>query len=73
VSLDNIRTPWEISVKFNEFDWLNVSELSYPNSKVDKLYNVTKLPTNYLINREGTLMAKDLYGRNLEIWLDNLL
>ena len=73
VSLDNIKTPWEISVKFNEFDWLNVSELSYPNSKVDKLYNVTKLPTNYLINREGTLMAKDLYGRNLEIWLDNLL
>jgi peroxiredoxin len=73
ISLDNLKSPWETSVRFNEFDWINVSELSYPNSMVDKYYNVTKLPTSFLINKDGSLVAKDIYGRNLEIWLDNLL
>ena len=73
VSLDNQKAPWLSSINYNQFSWINVSELSYPNSRADRLYNITRIPSNFLINKEGELVMKDIYGRNLEIWLDNLL
>jgi peroxiredoxin len=73
ISLDNNKLSWMNAMDFNEFNWVNVSDLSYPDSKVSRLYNVTSLPSSYLINREGEMMAKNLYGKRLETWLDNLL
>ncbi len=73
ISLDNNKISWMSAVDFNEFEWINVSELSYPNSKTDLLYNVSVLPTTFLINREGDIVAKNLFGRTLETWLDNLI
>jgi len=73
ISLDNNKIEWMNSIDFNEFNWINVSELSYPESKAGMLYNVTALPSSFLINRDGDIMAKNLYGRTLETWLDNLL
>ncbi|MEN8155710.1 MAG: TlpA disulfide reductase family protein [Bacteroidota bacterium] len=73
ISLDNSKFQWMNAVDFNEFDWINVSELSYPESRAALLYNVSSIPSTYLINREGDIVARDLYGRTLETWLDNLL
>jgi len=73
VSLDNNKFNWMNAVDFNEFNWINVSELTYPDSYANKLYNVQSLPATYLINREGDIVARDLYGRTLETWLDNLI
>lgn len=73
VSLDNEKVLWMNAIDFNEFDWINVSELSYPESKADMLYNVTRLPAGFLVSREGDIVARDLYGKTLETWLDNLL
>jgi len=73
ISLDNNKINWMNAMDFNEFSWINVSELSFPESEAGVLYNVTELPTTYLINREGDIVAKNLYGRNLETWLDNLI
>ncbi|MFO7932633.1 MAG: TlpA disulfide reductase family protein [Bacteroidales bacterium] len=73
ISLDNDKIKWMNAIDYNEFNWINVSELSYPDSRADKLYNVQKLPAGYLVNREGEIVVRDLYGRTLETWLDNLL
>ena len=73
ISLDNSKVQWMNGIDFNEFDWINVSELTYPDSKAARLYNVTELPSVFLLNREGEIVAKNLYGRTLETWLDNLL
>lgn len=73
VSLDNEKVNWMSAVDYNEFDWINVSELNYPDSRSHLIYNVTTLPTTFLINREGDIVARDLYGRTLETWLDNLI
>ena len=73
VSMDNNKVSWMNALDFNEFDWINVSELSYPETRAGLLYNVSAIPTTFLINREGDIVAKNLYGRNLETWLDNLL
>lgn len=73
ISLDNNKLQWMNAIDFNEFKWINVSELSYPDSRANIIYNVTSLPAAFLVNRDGDIVAKDLYGRTLETWLDNLL
>ena len=73
ISLDTDKIRWMSSVDFNEFDWINVSELNYPDSKANIFYNVTELPSVFLVDRQGDIVAKNLYGRTLETWLDNLL
>ncbi|MEN8230363.1 MAG: TlpA disulfide reductase family protein [Bacteroidota bacterium] len=73
ISLDNNKSSWMNAIDFNEFKWINVSELSYPNSMANVLYNVTAIPSTFLIDRKGDIVAKNLYGRTLETWLDNLI
>jgi peroxiredoxin len=73
ISLDNNKVNWMNAIDFNEFSWINVSELSFPESEAALLYNVRQLPTNYLINRDGDIVGRNLYGRVLETWLDNLI
>ena len=36
------------------------------------LYNVQRLPANFLIDKEGTIVAKNIYGKSLEAKLDEL-
>lgn len=73
ISLDNNKFSWMNAIDFNEFPWINVSELSFPESRAATLYNVSGIPTSFLINRDGEIVARNLYGRTLETWLDNIL
>ena len=73
ISLDNNKISWMTALDFNEFNWINVSELSFPNSQAALMYNVSSLPATFLINREGDIVAKNLIGRELNTWLDNLI
>jgi len=73
ISLDNNKLNWVKAIDFNEFEWINVSELSFPESGASLLYNVSAIPTTFLVNREGDIVAKNLFGRALETWLDNIL
>ncbi|MFZ5940753.1 MAG: thioredoxin-like domain-containing protein [Bacteroidota bacterium] len=73
VSLDNSREQWLNRVRFEQYPWINVCELSYPDSYAKMIYNVQQLPTSFLIDREGNIIARNLYGKELEKWLDNIL
>ena len=59
VSFDNEFQPWMRAIQYDELPWINVSELSYPESIVGSLYNVTELPTTYLIDREGAILSRN--------------
>lgn len=73
VALENDRNTWRAVVDFEEYPWINVSELTYPYSYAANVYNVKTIPTNFLIDRDGTIVAKNLSGKVLATWLDNLL
>jgi peroxiredoxin len=62
VSFDKKLRNWKSAIDFDELPWINVSELSYPESSVARKYNVTELPTNFLINRQGEIVGKN-YNR----------
>ncbi len=73
IALDNSRDLWNRAVRYDELDWINVSELSYPESRAAIIFNVNSIPSSFLLNDEGEVVARDIYGRELQKWLDNML
>lgn len=66
VSLDNNKVYWEAALLQDELPWINVCELSYPNSYAASIYNVTQLPTNFLISKKGEIVGRNLQGTLLD-------
>lgn len=73
VSLDSDRSKWKNTIYFEEYPWVDVCELTYPYSYAASVYNVTSLPANFLIDREGNIVARNIAGKALATHLDNLL
>ncbi len=73
VSMDNQYGSWLDAIRFDELPWINVSELSYPESHVAILYNVKELPTTYLINREGRIVARNPGISGLDSMISGML
>lgn len=73
VSLDREREPWLAAIEYANLPWINVSELNPTGSKVIGLYNVTQIPANYLIDRKFDIIGKNLFGRDLENKLKEIL
>ncbi|HKK61593.1 MAG TPA: TlpA disulfide reductase family protein [Bacteroidales bacterium] len=73
VALENDKNSWRRTINYEDYPWINVSELNYPSSYAASIYNVKELPSNYLIDREGNIVAKNIYGKRLATWLDNLI
>jgi peroxiredoxin len=66
VSLDEDRGNWLQTINTQKLTWINVCDFKGTATYPLKLYNVTKLPANYLISREGEIVGKDLSGDKLE-------
>ena len=72
VSLDTSKAAWINAVQEQRLPWVSVSDLRGRASQVVGLYNVQRLPANFLIDKEGTIVAKDIYGKALEEHLERL-
>ena len=66
VGIDTSKAAWINAVQEQQLPWISVSDLQGQASSSLKSYNITKLPANYLIDRKGNIVAKDLTGENLE-------
>jgi peroxiredoxin len=66
VSIDEDRGSWLQTINTQKLTWINVCDFTGTATYPLKLYNVTKLPANYLINRDGEIAGKDLFGEKLE-------
>jgi len=66
VSLDRKRDAWEKAIKNDNLDWVHVSDLKFWNSSAAQTYNVRSIPANYLLNKKGEIIAKDLRGEALD-------
>ena len=72
VAIDTSKPLWITAVQEQRLPWISVSDLRGKASTSLGMYNVQKLPTNFLIDKEGTLVARDIYGKSLEAKLDEL-
>lgn len=66
MAIDSSKPLWITAVQEQQLPWISVSDLKGRLSPVVGLYNVQKLPANFLIDREGTIVAKDIYGKSLD-------
>ncbi len=73
VSLDENQEDWLKAIKDDRLTWTNLSELRKWKSDLNKTYHVRSIPTNYLINPEGKIIARDLVGDDLITFLDKAL
>lgn len=73
VSLDSNKEPWVNAIQQDRLTWTHVSDLKGWASEVGHLYNVTGIPQNFLLDKEGKIIAKDLRGPALDEKLQEVL
>ena len=72
VAIDTSKPLWITAVQEQQLPWVSVSDLRGRGSASLGLYNVQKLPTNFLIDKDGVIVARDIYGKELVQKLDEL-
>lgn len=66
VSLDSNPEAWKKAIEKDGLAWpSHVSDLTGWNNEAAGRYQVTTIPTNFLINEKGIIIAKDLRGEEL--------
>ena len=65
VSLDSSLEEWLKAISADNLTWNHVSELKYWDNEAVKLYAVSSIPSNFLLNSEGVIVAKNLYDDKL--------
>jgi thiol-disulfide isomerase/thioredoxin len=67
VSLDKTREAWIKGIQDDRLDkWIHVSDVRYWNSVVVPLYRIESIPFNYLLDKEGRIIASNLRGEALQ-------
>ena len=67
VSLDQTREAWLKGIEDDNIGkWIHVSDLKYWDSKVVGIYGFSSIPSNYLLDTDGTILAMDIRGARLE-------
>jgi peroxiredoxin len=74
ISQDIKKENWLKAIKSDDIDkWPQVSDLKGSNSETSDEYRVSGLPTNFLVNRDGIIVARNLRGLELEKVLSEML
>ena len=74
VSLDRTKDAWVKGIETDKLVWpYHVSDLKYWSSKHAAVYKVRGIPSNFLINGDGVIVAKNLRGPALENTLKKFL
>ena len=72
VSLDADPNRWKNVVKFEEIPWISVREEDPGNPAYAMAMNISRVPSNLLFDPEGNIINTNLFGRNLQIRMDQL-
>lgn len=73
VSLDKDKKSWINAIKRDNLKWIHVSDLGYWSSAPARLYNVTSIPYTVLLDKTGKIIAKGLYGSQIDEKLNMIL
>jgi len=73
VSLDQRKEDWTGAIRNDRLGrWAQVSDLKYRDSEVVRSFGLSEIPANYLIDREGRVIAVNLRGPMLRKKLEEL-
>ncbi|NIG54344.1 TlpA disulfide reductase family protein [Chitinophaga sp. Cy-1792] len=73
ISLDSKREGWLHGIEKHELPWINVSSLKGWSEPAAGAYGVSAIPQNVLIGPDGKVVAKNLYGEDLDKKIGEIL
>ena len=73
VSLDNDVESWKKAIKDLNITWPQMSDLKGWQCEGAALYGVRAIPATLLVSKDGTIVARDLRGEDLEAKLAELM
>ncbi|MGV3557612.1 redoxin domain-containing protein [Larkinella arboricola] len=73
ISLDDSRDKWLKAVQADGMIWTNVLGKKNGSAPVAQQYSIQVIPTTYLLDKEGKIIAKNLRGQALEQKLSEIL
>ncbi|MFK5958511.1 MAG: TlpA disulfide reductase family protein [Lutibacter sp.] len=73
ISLDSKKERWLKALKQDNRIWTEVSTLEGFNTAISQEYGITSLPTNFLINASGEIIAVNIHGKELKEKIMELL
>lgn len=65
VSLDDSKKDWLKAIQQDKLPWTNVSDLKGSKDGIAKRLFIEGIPDNFLLDPEGTIIARNLSGRKL--------
>ncbi len=73
VSLDNKKAAWVKAIKQDKIKYVQVIDTGGWNSAVAATYGVEQIPTNFLLDKNGNVVAIDAEGKELDKLVKDLL
>ena len=72
VSVDENRYEWVDAIDKDKLSWINVGDMKGSKSALMN-YNIQTIPFNYLLDKDGAIIAKNIKGPTLDQVLGKLL
>ncbi len=73
VSLDTSKSAWEKAIEKDGLGWINVSSLKGWECETIRLYNVSGVPSLFILNENNNIIATGLRGEQLRAFLQENL
>lgn len=73
VSYDTKKPNWEKAIKDDGLVWTQVSDLQGWKNATSDLYGIKAIPTNFLLDKDGKIIAKNIFGKKLSDKLSEIL
>jgi peroxiredoxin len=73
VSFDQVKEKWIQAIEKDQLTWTQISDLKGWGNEAGKLYGITSIPQNLLLDKEGKIIAKNLRGPDLDAKLEEVI
>jgi len=73
VSLDKDAAKWKEAIAKDKLTWTHISNLQEFNDPIALQYNIEQIPTTFVLDATGKIVAKDLRGDELKAKVKELL
>ena len=73
VSYDTKKDRWEKAIKDDGLAWYQVSDLLGWKNATSDLYGIKAIPANLLLDKDGKIIAKNIFGKKLTQKLSEII
>ena len=70
ISLDEDKKAWQQAIDADKLTWVHGSDLKRFEGPTERLYHIEAIPSNFIIDPQGVIVAKNITGAALEDFLN---